>query len=137
MDRITTKQRSFIMSRIKSKNTKPELLVFRELRKRKIYFYKHYSKIPGKPDIALPRKKIAVFIDGEFWHGHNFSKLKKRLPNKYWMEKIAKNMDRDRKTRNKLRKNGWRILKIWAGDLKKPKVMGKIITFLDLPKKII
>ncbi|RZD19594.1 MAG: hypothetical protein EVG15_00760 [Candidatus Acididesulfobacter diazotrophicus] len=76
MDKFTKEKRSEIMSNIRSQNTKVEILVFRELRKRKIYFQKHYKKAIGNPDIALPRKKKAVFIDGDFWHGYQFSKLK-------------------------------------------------------------
>ena len=70
------------MSKIRSKNTKAELIVFRELRKRKIHFQKHYKKVVGSPDIAIPRKKIAIFIDGDFWHGRNFQRDKNRLPKK-------------------------------------------------------
>lgn len=123
------------MSKIRSKNTAPELLVFKELRKRKIYFFKHYSKIPGKPDIALPRKKIAVFIDGDFWHGYGFSKQKKRLPKKYWQEKISSNIKRDRRIRSKLKKDGWRILRVWSHELKKPQGVLKIVTFLTFKIK--
>ena len=85
------------MSKIRSKNTKAELIVFRELRKRKIYFQKHYKKCVGCPDIAIPSKKIAVFIDGDFWHGRNFHKDKKRLPKRYWLNKIEGNIVRDKK----------------------------------------
>ena len=123
------------MSRIRSKNTQPELLVFRELRRRKIYFYKHYSKIPGKPDIALPRKKMAVFIDGDFWHGYRFAKQKKRLPKKYWLEKIKSNINRDRRIRNRLKKSGWKILKIWSHELKKPQGVNKVFDFLTAKAK--
>jgi len=132
-DVFTREKRSEIMSRIRSKNTKPELLVFRELRKRKIYFYKHYAKIPGKPDIALPRKKIAVFIDGDFWHGYKFSKQKKRLPKKYWLDKIENNIKRDRQNRNKLKKEGWKILKVWSHEIIKNPQQGvdKIVDFLS------
>lgn len=132
-DVFTREKRSEIMSRISSKNTKPELLVFRELRKRKIYFYKHYAKIPGKPDIALPRKKIAVFIDGDFWHGYKFSKQKKRLPKKYWLDKIENNIKRDRQNRNKLKKEGWKILKVWSHEIIKNPQQGvdKIVDFLS------
>ena len=76
------------MSKIRSQDTKVEILIFRELRKRGIYFQKHYKRVIGNPDIALPRKKKAVFIDGDFWHGYKFPKLKKRLPKKYWLAKI-------------------------------------------------
>lgn len=74
MDRLTPEQRSFNMSRIRSKNTKPELFIFAELEKLGITFKKHYS-LPGKPDIVFVKDKIAFFIDGEFWHGKYFAKI--------------------------------------------------------------
>ncbi len=117
-DVFTSKKRSEIMSKIRSKNTRPELLVFRELRKRKIYFYKHYAKIPGKPDIALPRKKIAVFIDGDFWHGYKFKIQRQRLPRKYWVKKIENNIIRDRKVSRELRRMGWQVLRIWEHEIR-------------------
>ena len=114
------------MSKIRSKNTKAELLVFRELRKRKIYFQKHYKKALGCPDIAIPRKKIAVFIDGDFWHGKNFKKIKNRLPRKYWKVKIEANVARDNKNRTKLRRQGWKILRVWVSDISKNKISSLI-----------
>ncbi len=117
MDVFTKKKRSEIMSKIRSKNTRPELIAFKELRKRKIYFQKHYKKAPGTPDIALPRKKIAIFIDGDFWHGRNFAKEKNRLPKKYWREKIEGNIARDKRNRAKLRREGWKVLRVWGRDL--------------------
>lgn len=70
-------KRSEIMSRIRSKNTVAELIAYRYLRKEKVYFQKHYACALGKPDIALPRKKKAVFIDSEFWHGKDFERVKR------------------------------------------------------------
>jgi DNA mismatch endonuclease (patch repair protein) len=120
------------MSKIRSKNTKVESFVFRELRKNKIYFQKHYKKVIGNPDIALPSKKKAIFIDGDFWHGYNFTKLKKRLPRKYWLAKIGKNVKRDKYYRTKLKKEGWKVLRIWEHELlEKPnEAMNKIIGFI-------
>ncbi len=94
-------------------------MVFRELRRRKIYFQKHYKKAPGNPDIALPRKKKAVFIDGDFWHGYNFEETKKRLPKKYWVGKIENNILRDKKNTNTLKEEGWQVLRIWEHEIKK------------------
>ena len=105
------------MSKIRSKNTKAELVVFRELRKRKIHFQKHYKKVAGSPDVAIPRKKIAVFIDGDFWHGRNFQKDKNRLPKKYWRKKIETNIVRDKKNRTKLKRQGWKILRVWESEI--------------------
>ncbi len=122
------------MSKIRSKNTKAELVVFRELKKRKIYFQKHYKKVPGSPDIAIPSRKIAIFIDGDFWHGRNFIKDKNRLPKKYWLRKIEGNIARDKRNRTKLRKQGWKILKIWESKIRKSpeKTFTKIIKFVGI-----
>jgi DNA mismatch endonuclease, patch repair protein len=132
-DRISKNDRSKIMSTIRSENTKIETLVFRELRKRKIYFQKHYSKIDGKPDIALPKKKKAIFIDGDFWHGYGYFGLIRRLPKGYWKEKIRKNVKRDKRVNRLLRKQGWKIIRIWEHDLLNnfDKSIEKIVTFLE------
>ena len=121
------------MSKIRSKNTKAELIVFRELRKRKIYFQKHYKKAAGSPDIAFPRKKMAIFIDGDFRHGRNFAKDKNRLPKKYWREKIGTNILRDKKKGARLKRKGWKILRLWESDILKDEenALSKIISFLD------
>lgn len=131
-DVFTPKKRSEIMSKIRSKNTRAEILIFRELKRRKIYFQKHYKRAVGNPDIALPRKKKAVFIDGDFWHGYQFLKQKKRLPKKYWQEKIENNIKRDRNVRARLRINGWQILRVWEHEVLKnfDKTIDKIIIFL-------
>lgn len=120
------------MSKIRSRNTKVENLIFRELRKRNIYFKKHYKNAIGNPDIALPRKKKAVFIDGDFWHGYQFIKLKKRLPKKYWIKKIESTIIRDRKVDHELRRTGWHVLRIWEHEIKlRPKkVIEKIVKII-------
>jgi DNA mismatch endonuclease (patch repair protein) len=131
-DVFSKEKRSEIMSKIRSKNTKAEVLVFRELRRLGIYFQKHYKRAPGSPDIALPRKKIAVFIDGDFWHGYRFDKKKSRLPKKYWRAKIEGNIKRDRKNSLLLRKAGWKVLRVWEHEIEKKffSAMYKIISNL-------
>jgi DNA mismatch endonuclease, patch repair protein len=106
------------MSRIRSQNTSPERLVFTHLRKKGIYFQKHYKKAPGSPDVALPRRKIAVFIDGDFWHGWKFKERREKLP-VFWQEKIENNIARDKRNRSKLGREGWRVLRVWEHELKK------------------
>jgi len=130
-DVFSKEKRSEIMSKIRGKNTKVELLVFRELRKKGIYFQKHYKRVVGKPDIALPRKKIAVFIDGDFWHGYNYAKTKKRLPKVYWRAKIEANMARDIKNRRKLRRMGWKVLRVWEHQLNKKFFKDTILKILN------
>jgi len=136
-DIFPKRKRGEIMSHIKSKNTAVELLVFRHLRARGISCRKHYSRISGNPDVALPRKKKAIFIDGDFWHGHRFTKLKKRLPRKYWLVKIENNIKRDKKNRAKLKKDGWKILRIWEHDLlkRKEESLKRIVKFLTEEKQ--
>ena len=116
-DIFTKEKRSWVMSRIKGKNTSPELLVFRYLRRNKIYFQRHYTRAPGRPDIAIPSRKICVFVDGDFWHGRKFDPKNYRL-NAFWKRKIMGNMERDIKNRKILRKDGWKVLRIWEFDLK-------------------
>ncbi len=132
MDVFTKKKRSEIMSKIRSKGTNAELLVFRELRRRGIYFQKHCKRVLGNPDIALIRKKKAIFIDGDFWHGYKFKTQKQRLPKKYWVKKIENNIARDKKVNRELRKNGWHVLRFWEHDIKKnpEKVFKKIVKVL-------
>lgn len=124
------------MSRIRGKNTKLESDFLKELSAElypKGYRYrKHYSKLAGRPDVVFVRHKIAVFIDSDFWHGRNFSSLKKRLPKKYWVSKISTNIDRDKKVATNLRKSGWTVLRFWGSDLKKNsriaiKKIGKVL----------
>lgn len=111
MDVHTKTQRSFNMSRVKSKNTKPEILMFSMLRKSGYEFRRHYP-IAGKPDIAFPKLKIAVFIDGEFWHGKDFNVWKEKL-SPFWLKKIGENIKRDRRSTRELRSRGWRIIRFW------------------------
>ncbi|TSC84808.1 MAG: DNA G/T mismatch repair endonuclease [Parcubacteria group bacterium Gr01-1014_13] len=132
VDVHTKEQRSRNMAAIKSRNTGLEVIVFKILKNRKVYFQKHYKGITGSPDIALPRKKIAIFIDGDFWHGYNFAKLKRRLPKKFWIQKIENNIKRDKAVRLKLKKDGWKIMRIWEHEIKKKllQTLDKIEDFL-------
>lgn len=119
-DMFSPKKRSEIMSRIRSKETEAERIVFKYLRQNKIYFQKHYARAAGKPDIALPRKKKAVFIDGDFWHGRDYERIVASRPaGDYWPAKIAYNMERDVRNRAELAEKGWKLLVIWESDIKR------------------
>lgn len=108
------------MSGIRSKNTVAERIVFSYLRKQKLYFQKHYRKATGTPDIALPRKKKAIFIDSAFWHGKNFKELRDAGKlSEFWIEKISMNMNRDQVQRERLLSAGWQIKIVWEDDLKR------------------
>jgi len=99
-------------------NNKTEKLVFSYLRKENIYFKKHYDKAPGKPDIALPRKKKAVFIDGDFWHGRTLDKVIARRGNDdFWTRKLKRNIERDREQAKLLLEHDWSFIRIWVSDI--------------------
>jgi len=122
-DVFTKAKRSEIMSRIRSKNTKLEINFFEVLSARLyrqgIRYRKHYKKLKGCPDIAFVADKVAVFLDGEFWHGYSFKERKKTLPKKYWIDKIRSNIGRDRRTNAWLKRNGWKVLRFWEHELVK------------------
>jgi len=115
-DIFTKEKRSWVMSRIRGKNTKIEIKMNKVLRDIG-YSYEMHPKMLGNPDFALKRKKIAIFCDGDFWHGYNYRK--KKPSKKYWRDKIERNMKRDKKISNKLRRKGWSVLRFWEHDIEK------------------
>lgn len=126
-DMFTKEKRSWVMSRIRGRNTKIDLAMKRilsEIGCRHVM----YPKMYGNPDFAIPSKKIAIFCDGDFWHGHNYHS-KKKPRRKFWKDKIEGNMARDRRVSRKLRRDGWSVLRFWEHDVeKKPeKCMRKIL----------
>lgn len=133
MDVLTKQQRSFCMSRIRSQNTKPELIIERELKKRKIYFAKNAKSIFGKPDFVFRRKKIVIFIDSDFWHGHPERFVLPKSNSEYWQNKISRNILRDKLVNKTLKKSGWKVLRFWEIDIKKDlnKVIRKILKNLE------
>ena len=96
-----------------------ELAVFRALSAAGIRFRRHYRTVYGTPDIASPKKRIAVFIDGDFWHGYRYPAWKHKLRLKFWRDKIERNRARDRRNFAGLRRHGWKVLRIWEHDIKK------------------
>lgn len=100
------------MSRIKGKNTTPERMIFSRLRKAGVYFARHDASLPGRPDVVFRRARLAVFIDGSFWHGWRFPLWQHKLSEK-WRQKIAATRQRDQRNFRRLRKNGWKVLRIW------------------------
>lgn len=131
-DVFDSAKRSEVMSRIRSKNTKPELIVFSYLRKQKVYFQRHYKKAPGSPDVALVRKKRAVFIDGDFWHGRTLEALVLRRGSEddYWVKKIRRNVERDKANRQKLTDSGWKILVIWDSDIRRKRTQAEVLQLI-------
>ena len=124
-DIFTPKKRSWIMSRIRSKDTKIEMKIAELLRKNKMRYRRH-PKLFGSPDFIV-EKKVLVFCDGDFWHGYRYEK-KKKPPKKFWRDKIERNMGRDRKVSRKLRADGWHVVRLWEHDIETSpeKCVGKI-----------
>ena len=137
--------RSYNMSRIKAKDTKPELLVRKYLFCKGFRYRVNVKDLPGKPDIVLPKYKTVIFIHGCFWHGHEGCKyfVIPKTRTEWWTEKIRKNKERDQQEHEALRKTGWNIITVWECQLKPRKreqtlegillLLQKI--YLDLQKK--
>jgi DNA mismatch endonuclease, patch repair protein len=111
----TTKERSRIMGRIKGKDTKIELKLRKALWHIGIRYRKNYRRIPGSPDIALTKYRIALFCDSDFWHGHDWPHRKERIHSNldYWIPKIERNIERDREIDDQLVELGWLPLHFW------------------------
>ena len=116
-DNLTPEQRSHCMSCVKNKDTDIENTVRAELHKRGYRFRKHVKKLPGTPDIVFPKAKVAVFIDGNFWHGYRFPAWEHKVSD-FWKQKIGKNRERDNKNFRKLRNMGWKVIRLWKHQIK-------------------
>ena len=123
MDVLTKEQRRKNMQNIRSKDTKIEVMLRRALYAKGIRYRKNYDKLPGKPDIVLTKYKIAVFCDGEFFHGKDWEVLRPKLMksdnSEYWIKKIAKNRERDDEVNKTLLFMGWTVIRFWGSDIKK------------------
>jgi len=116
-DNLTPAQRSYMMSRVRSVDTTPELAVRRLAHARGLRYRKHSKWLPGRPDLAFCAAKVAVFVDGDYWHGWRFPAWRQKLTS-YWREKIEGNRRRDQRNFRKLRKNGWLVIRVWEHDIR-------------------
>ena len=111
------------MMRIRSKDTSIEVILRRALWREGIRYRKNYKKLPGKPDIAITKYRIAVFCDSEFFHGKDWDQLRERLlkseKGEYWINKILRNQERDRDIDQRLQLLEWKVLHFWGDDIKK------------------
>lgn len=117
----TTPARSKIMSRIRSKNTKPELMLRKALWGQGIRYRKSPKNLPGKPDIVIRKYRLAIFIDGEFWHGYDWENKKASIKSNrgFWIPKIDRNMLRDRQNAIILKRMGFTVLRFWQQEVEK------------------
>jgi DNA mismatch endonuclease (patch repair protein) len=114
---MTVEQRSATMSRIRGRDTKPELLVAGLLDGLGLEWEGQVRRLPGRPDFVFEEARVAVFVDGDFWHGWRFPRWRHKLA-PFWEAKIAGNRARDRRNHAKLRRRGWRVVRIWEHQLK-------------------
>lgn len=120
MDIFSPEKRSQVMSRIRSKDTKPEKIIRSILHKLGFRFRINRKDLPGKPDIVLPKYKTVIFVHGCFWHQHEGCKIasKPKSNSEYWKAKFTKNIERDKKTQEDLRVMGYRVIVIWECEVK-------------------
>ena len=122
-DVLTPEQRRKNMQHIKSNDTKIEVLLRKALWEKGYRYIKNYKALPGKPDIVLTKYKIAIFCDGEFFHGKDWEVLKPRLEksnnSEFWIKKITRNLERDDEINKKLLFMGWIVIRFWGNEIKK------------------
>ncbi|MGH1647794.1 very short patch repair endonuclease [Enterococcus gilvus] len=128
--------RSKMMAKIKSTGGKAETLLAKYLWHEGIRYFRNYKKLPGKPDIAITKHKVAIFVDGEYWHGYDWDNQKnKRIHTnrEYWIPKIERNMARDKEVNLKLEAMGWTVIRFWE----KHEVLKDIDDCVDRVKRLI
>jgi len=125
--------RSYNMSKIRSKDTKPELLVRKFLHAQGFRYRLHVKDLPGKPDIVLPKYKTVIFVHGCFWHGHDGCKyyVVPKTKTEWWLNKINGNISKDLSSRELLESKGWKVLEVWECELKKPIVNSSLENLLS------
>ncbi|HLP04948.1 MAG TPA: very short patch repair endonuclease [Paludibacter sp.] len=137
MDIWDKQKRSEVMSKIRSKNTKPEMLLRKALHARGFRFRVHYKKLPGRPDIVLPKYRTAIFVQGCFWHGHEGCRSSHipKTNSGFWSEKINTNKNRDATNLSRLNSLGWNVLEVWECEIRKKDkfeaVIGQITASLE------
>lgn len=118
-DVLTPDQRKLNMSRIRAKNTGPEVKLRKMLYAAGVRGYRIHFNLPGKPDIVFTKKKIAVFVDGCFWHKCPVCFKEPETRKEFWMKKIQSNIDRDKKVNEQLQQDGWIVVRVWEHEIRK------------------
>ncbi|MGB3590896.1 MAG: very short patch repair endonuclease [Nonlabens sp.] len=135
----TTKQRSRQMSKIRGKDTKPEIMLRKALWAAGYRYRKDFKKLIGKPDIAMSIYKTVVFVDGVFWHGYDWENRKNKIKSnrEFWIPKIERNMQRDREVNYKLSLMGYTVMRFWSREVEKEleRVISEIVFHLESVEK--
>jgi DNA mismatch endonuclease (patch repair protein) len=121
MDTISKERRSQNMSKIRSKDTLPEILIRKALWRMGYRYRLHYKLLPGKPDIVITKHKIVIFVHGCFWHRHEncIEASRPKTNSEYWETKINRNIERDKKYQEEIKQSGWKVIIIWECNVKK------------------
>ena len=131
MDTLTRTDRRALMQRVRRRDTTPELAVQNALHARRFGYVLHDTRLPGSPDLTLPRRRIAIFVHGCFWHGHDCPKA--RLPTtnrRFWVAKRMSNKARDLRKARELRARGWRVSFVWECQTKPQSVLDRKVSRL-------
>ncbi|MDO3507186.1 very short patch repair endonuclease [Ralstonia pseudosolanacearum] len=133
MDRLTPDRRSRLMSRIRSKDTKPEVEVRSTLHRMGYRYVLHRRGLPGTPDLVFPARRKVLFVHGCYWHGHTckYGKAQSKSNVEFWQKKIDANRRRDRRNTRKLRAAGWSVATVWECQIKQRKWLDRIVLFLE------
>ena len=132
---FTTKPRSNLMSKIKGKNTSPEILFRKAIWKSGLRYRIHNKKLPGNPDIMFKKYMIVIFIDGEFWHGYKWDEKKPKIKTnrEFWIPKIERNIQRDNENNEKLTNLGYKVFRFWDKTIKRniDNCVSEILTYVE------
>ena len=135
----TSAQRSRMMSKIRGKNSRPELRLRKALWNAGLRYRLHRKDVPGKPDIVIQKWMIAIFVDGEFWHGYDWEKKREKIKSNraFWIPKIERNMQRDREVNAQLKSMGYEVLRFWEHEVKKEigACIKQVLDFVEYQKK--
>ncbi len=135
----TTAQRSRTMSKIRGKNTRPEMRLRKALWHAGLRYRTNRKDVPGKPDIVIQKWMIAIFVDGEFWHGYEWEKKREKIKSNraFWIPKIERNMQRDREVNVELKKMGYEVFRFWEHEVKKEigACIKQVLDFVEHQKK--
>ena len=135
VDRLTPSRRSWLMSRVRGKNTTPELRVRQAAHALGLRFRLHRADLPGKPDLTFPSRNLAVFVHGCYWHRHSGCPKASAASSPFWAAKFSSNVRRDKRVQKELRSLGWNVLVIWECETKKSGTLRSIVRKRILRRK--